>query len=118
KDPAFRSVAADAIGQGARGNPAAVAAALTAAFKDADRRVRESAARSFLELGLRSGDAVAILAASKEDPWVYAVTLAFLVRSGGPEAGPFVCEGVKHPHWEVRLAASNLLLQVDAQSLK
>ena len=64
-------------------------------FKDGDRRVRESAARSFLELGLRSREAVAILAASKDDPWVYAVTLAFLVRSGGPEAGPFVVEGIR-----------------------
>ncbi|HVE43172.1 MAG TPA: HEAT repeat domain-containing protein [Planctomycetota bacterium] len=118
KDPAFRGVAADALGQGAKANPAAVSGALSAAFKDADRRVRESAARSFLELGLRSRDAVAILAASKDDPWVYAVTLAFLVRSGGPEAGPFVLEGIKHPNWEVRLAASNLLLQVDAPSLK
>jgi HEAT repeat protein len=118
KDPAFRSLAADALGQGAQGNPAAVSAALGAAFKDADRRVRESAARSFLELGLRSREAVAILAASKDDPWVYAVTLAFLVRSGGPEAGPFVVEGIKHPNWEVRLASSNLLLQLDAQCLK
>lgn len=118
KDPAFRSVAADALGQGAKGNPQAVAPALTAALKDGDRRVRESAARSFLELGLRSRDAVAILAAAKEDPWVYAVTLAFLVRSGGPEAGPFVVEGIRHPNWEVRLAASNLLLQLSPQSYK
>jgi HEAT repeat protein len=118
RDPVFRSLAADALGQGARGNPGAVAAALSAALKDGDRRVRESAARSTLELGLRSRDAVAILAASKEDPWVYAVTLAFLVRSGGPEAGPFVLEGIKHPNWEVRLASSNLLLQLDAQCLK
>ncbi|HVR83281.1 MAG TPA: HEAT repeat domain-containing protein, partial [Planctomycetota bacterium] len=118
KDPAFRSVAADAIGQAAKGNPPAASAALGAALKDADRRVRESAARSFLELGLRSRDAVAILAASKEDPWVYAVTLAFLVRSGGPEAGPFVVEGVKHPNAEVRMAAANLLLQVDPQAYK
>jgi HEAT repeat protein len=118
KDPAFRSIAADALGQGARGNPEAVRAALGAAFRDADRRVRESAARSFLELGLRSRDAVAILAAAKEDPWVYAVTLAFLVRSGGPEAGPFVVEGIRHPNGEVRLAASNLLLQLDVPSVK
>jgi len=118
KDPSFRSVAADALGQGARGNPPAAAPALTAALKDPDRRVRESAARSFLELGLRSRDAVAILAASKEDPWVYAVTLAFLVRSGGPEAGPFVVEGIKHPNWEVRMAASNLLLQLSPSSYK
>ena len=118
KDPSFRSVAADALGQGARGNPPAAAPALTAALKDPDRRVRESAARSFLELGLRSRDAVAILAASKEDPWVYAVTLAFLLRSGGPEAGPFVVEGIKHPNWEVRMAASNLLLQLSPSSYK
>lgn len=117
-DPAFRSVAADALGKAARGNPPAVASALTAALKDADRRVRESAARSFLELGLRSRDAVAILAAAKDDPWVYAVTLAFLVRSGGPEAGPFVVEGIKHPNWEVRMAASNLLLQLSPSSYK
>jgi HEAT repeat protein len=118
KDPAFRGVAADALGEGAKGNPAAVAPALTAALKDPDRRVQESAARSFLELGLRSRDAVAILAASKDDPWVYAVTLAFLVRSGGPEAGPFVVEGIKHPNWEVRLASSNLLVQLSPQSYK
>jgi HEAT repeat protein len=118
KDPAFRSVAADALGQGAKGNPGAVSAALGAAFQDADRHVRESAARSTLELGLRSRDAVAILAASKDDPWVYGVTLAFLVRSGGPEAGPFVVEGIRHPNGEVRLAASNLLLQLDASCLK
>jgi HEAT repeat protein len=118
KDPAFRSVAADAIGQAAKGNPPAASAALSAALKDADRRVRESAARSLLELGLRSPEAVAILAGSKEDPWVYAVTLAFLVRSGGPEAGPFVVEGVKHPNADVRMAAANLLLQVDPQAYK
>jgi len=118
RDPSFRSVAADALGPSARSNPAAVSAALLAALKDPDRRVRESAARSFLELGLRSRDAVAILAAAKDDPWVYAVTLAFLVRSGGPEAGPFIVEGVKHPDHEVRMAAANLLLQVDPQSYK
>src|SRR5262249_32776310 len=59
-----------------------------------------------------------ILAAAKEDPWTYAMTLAFLVRSGGPEAGPFVVEGIRHPNGEVKLAASNLLLQLSPQSYK
>jgi HEAT repeat protein len=115
-DPEFRGVAADALGQAAKGNAAAAAGELARLLKDGDRRVRESAARSLLELGAPCRDAIAILAASKDDPWVYAMTLAFLVRSGGLEAGPFVCEGVKHPNHEVRMAASNLLLQLDPKS--
>ena len=118
KDPELRSVAADALGQAAKGNPAAAVADLTKALKDVDKRARESAARSLLELGTGLKDAVAILAASKEDPWVYAVTLAFLVRAGGPEAGPYVVEGIRHPNYEVRMAASNLLLQVNPQHYK
>jgi HEAT repeat protein len=118
RDPSFRSVAADALGQAAKGNPPAVSAVLGGALKDPDLRVRESAARSLLELGLPSREAAAILAARKDDPWVYAVTLAFLFRSGGPEAAPFVVEGIKHPSLDVRMAASNLLLQVDPQAYK
>ena len=46
-------------------------------------------------------------------------TLAFLVRSGGLEAGPFVCEGVRHPNEEVRMSAANLLfLQLSPEAYK
>lgn len=119
QNPVLRSLGADALGQAARENPGAATAALERLVKDPDARVRQSAARSLLELGVRRRELASIVAdASKDDPWVYAQTLAFLVRSGGPEAGRFVCEGVRHPNAEVRMAAANLLNQLSTEALE
>ena len=115
KDANLRATAADAlsqIGSEAR-NPAQ--APLERALKDPDLGARQSAARALLELGTQNPEAVQLLSQGKANYWEYANTLAFLVRTGGPAAGPCVAEGVKHPNQEVRMAASNLLMQVPAE---
>jgi HEAT repeat protein len=115
KSANLRAAAADALGAigGAARGPAE--AALAKGLQDPDLGARQSAARALLELGTQNADAVHLLAEGKANYWEYANTLAFLVRTGGPAAGPCVAEGVKHPNPEVRMAASNLLMQVPAE---
>lgn len=118
KDGNLRAAAGDALGAiGPAARPAAEAA-LTRGLKDPDAAARQSAARAILELGTQSADAVRLLAEGKANYWEYANTLAFLVRTGGPAAGPVVAEGVKHPNGEVRMAAANLLLQVPSEQYR
>jgi HEAT repeat protein len=118
KSANLRAAAADALGAigGEARGPAE--APLTKALQDSDLGARRSAARALLELGTQNPDAVRLLAEGKADYWEYANTLAFLVRTGGPAAGPCVAEGVKHPNHEVRMAASNLLMQLPAEQYR
>ena len=78
---------------------------LAKVLHDPDLGARRSAARALLELGTQNVEAVKLLAEGKDNYWEYANTLAFLVRTGGPAAGPCIAEGVKHPNHEVRMAA-------------
>jgi len=115
KDANLRATAADALAQIGGEARVPAQAALERALKDPDLGARRSAARALLELGTQNPEAVQLLAQGKANYWEYANTLAFLVRTGGPTAGPCVAEGVTHPNQEVRMAASNLLLQVPAE---
>lgn len=118
KDANLRAAAADAIGQLGGQAKGQAQGPLARNLKDPDPGTRQSAARALLELGTENPEAVRILAEGKADYWEYANTLAFLVRTGGPAAGPCVAEGVKHPNHEVRMAASNLLLQIPAEQYR
>jgi HEAT repeat protein len=114
KDGNLRATAADTLSQIGPDAKGPAQGPLTQALKDPDLGARQSAARALLELGTENPEAVKILAQGKANYWEYANTLAFLVRTGGAAAGPFIVEGVKHPNLEVRMAAANLLLQVPA----
>src|SRR5579862_1556313 len=115
KEANLRASAADALGQIGSEARGPAQGPLVRAMKDPDLGARQSAARALLELGTQNPEAVGLLAEGEANYWEYANTLAFLVRTGGPAAGPCVAEGVKHPNHEVRMAASNLLLQVPAE---
>jgi HEAT repeat protein len=115
KEANLRAAAADALGQIGGEARGLAQAPLARALKDSNLGARQSAARALLELGTQNPDAVHLLSEGKANYWEYANTLAFLVRTGGPAAGPCIAEGVKHPNHEVRMAASNLLMQVPAE---
>lgn len=118
KDANLRASAADALGAMGTAARGPSEAALLRALNDAEPGARQSAARALLELGTQNPEAVRLLAEGKSNYWEYANTLAFLVRTGGPAAGPCVAEGVRHPNHEVRMAASNLLLQIPAEQYR
>jgi HEAT repeat protein len=115
KSANLRAAAADALGAIGGTARAQAEGPLAKVLHDPDLGARRSAARALLELGTQNVEAVKLLAEGKDNYWEYANTLAFLVRTGGPAAGPCIAEGVKHPNHEVRMAASNLLLQIPAE---
>jgi HEAT repeat protein len=118
KDANLRATAADALGSIGAAARGAAEGPLAQRLQDPDLGARRSAARALLELGTQNADAVRLLAEGKANYWEYANTLAFLVRTGGPAAGPCIAEGVKHPNHEVRMAASNLLMQLPAEQYR